>query len=84
MLTTVDNPFDPFTRWKDWLNYDISHDNGCCEIVGRLAATCPDSSPASNQHEYECAIDNFVNSDATGFYKKVTKELDDEEVSTTN
>ena len=22
MLSTIDNPFNPFTQWDDWLRYD--------------------------------------------------------------
>lgn len=78
MLTTIDNPFDPFTRWEDWYNYDLYLDHGCCEIIGRLSAASSSVSPASQQHEYEAAIDSFIKHDPLRIYKKVYKELDDE------
>lgn len=78
MLTTTDNHFDPFTRWDDWLTEDIILNHGCCELIGRISAPSSDASPASQLHEYECAIDNIVKNDPTGIYKKVTREVPDE------
>lgn len=44
MLTTDDNPFDPFTQWDQWYAYDESHHYGSCEYLARVAKTSPDLS----------------------------------------
>lgn len=36
-ITTVDNPFDPFTQWDRWFNYDEQMNYRTCERVARLA-----------------------------------------------
>ena len=36
-ITTVDNPFDPFTQWDRWLNFDEQNNYKTCERVARLA-----------------------------------------------
>lgn len=77
MLTTTDNRFDPFTRWEDWLAEDTVLDHGCCELIGRISYSDADASPASQQYEYECAIDNIIAHDPTGIYKKVTHDVPD-------
>ena len=41
-LTTIDNPWSPFTQFRDWYNYDESHDYGSCSIVDRLSHTTDD------------------------------------------
>lgn len=75
-LTTVDNPYDPFEQFRDWLNFDESHDYGCCSIVARLAPTSEDMLPSEVNRIVEKAIDNFVFADPTGIYMKVTKEIE--------
>ena len=78
MLTTTDNPFDPFTQWDDWYNYDLYLDHGCCELIGRLGASSIDASPASQQREYESTIDNIIKHDPLHIYKKVSREIPDD------
>lgn len=36
-ITTVDNPFDPFTQWDRWFNYDEQMNYKTCERVASLA-----------------------------------------------
>ena len=37
MLTTEDNPFNPFTQWDDWYFYDLSKGYNTCERLARIA-----------------------------------------------
>lgn len=53
MLTTVDNPFDPFTEFNDWYNYDCEKKYFTCNYVDRIANT---NSSMTNE-EKEKAID---------------------------
>lgn len=34
MLTTLDNPFDPFTRFDEWLEYDTTLGYNSIEFFG--------------------------------------------------
>lgn len=36
-ITTVDNPFDPFTQWERWLQFDESNNYKTCERVAAFA-----------------------------------------------
>lgn len=36
-ITTVDNPWNPFTNWDEWLQYDRSMGYFTCEKLDRLA-----------------------------------------------
>lgn len=36
-LTTRDNPYSPFTEWKQWLSYDFSAGHNTNEKIARLA-----------------------------------------------
>lgn len=36
-LTTEDNPWNPFTNWDEWRNFDIVNRYFTCERISRLA-----------------------------------------------
>ena len=59
-LTTIDNPWNPFTNFRDWYNFDESHDYGCCSIVARLAITTEDMTTLEEAKEIERAINSFI------------------------
>ena len=42
LLTTSDNPFNPFTHPVDWRAYDEDHGYYCREYLARIANTSPD------------------------------------------
>ena len=39
MLTTIDNPFNPFTQWESWLRYDRDNGYYTNEYLARIADT---------------------------------------------
>lgn len=71
-ITTVDNPFDPFTQWDDWYAYDSQY-YGSCEYLGRVAQTSLDLSDQLNEIETERAIDEICKLNPV-LYKKLVKE----------
>lgn len=77
-LTTIDNPWNPFTNFRDWYNYDESHDYGSCSIVDRLSHTTDDMTLVEEAKEIERAILSFVEADPTGLYIAVydSEDLD--------
>lgn len=81
MLTTVDNPYNPFDNFDDWYRYDQDHHHFCCE---RLAQVVDDSKDLTEIEEIvmtENAINYIVSNDLLGKYIKVQKlcEIDDYE-----
>ena len=36
LLTTVDNPYNPFTHWQEWYNYDVENGYHTCSLLARL------------------------------------------------
>lgn len=71
MLTTIDNPFDPFTQFLDWLQFDNVNNYKCCELVARFARTSDAFSETENNKEIEDAIDRIIENDFLNIYKKV-------------
>ena len=74
MLTTIDNPFDPFTQFDQWYNYDVTQGYNTCSYLARIANTSSNLSDTINQLEIEAAIDEICELNLTGMYKKVVKD----------
>lgn len=75
MLTTTDNPFDPFTQFDDWFAFDEQNGYHTCAYLARIAHTSNGLGTAENYSEIERAIDEIVKYNLTGNYKKVTRPL---------
>lgn len=71
MLTTIDNPFDPFTQWDDWKRFDEYMKYYTCSYLARIAKTSDDLSDENNEREIARAIDEIVRFNINGMYKKV-------------
>lgn len=71
MLTTIDNPFDPFTQWDYWKRYDEDKKYYTCNYLARIAKTSDDLSDEDNNKEIERAIDEIVRLNIIGLYRKV-------------
>ena len=71
MLTTFDNPYNPFTQFQDWFLFDVEKGYNSCGFVGREARTSDLLSDEENDREIERAIDNIIKYDFTNMYKKV-------------
>lgn len=42
LLTTIDNPFNPFTEWVQWYLEDVRLGHDTCGLVARLSTTSDD------------------------------------------
>lgn len=71
MLTTVDNPYNPFTQWSKWYYEDqrLGHDTP--GLLARFSA----SSEAVNSYEAnDKAMSDIVKHNFSGKHIKVIKE----------
>ena len=50
-LTTIDNPYDPFTQYSDWLMYDITNGYNSNAYLARIAHTSERLSEQENEEE---------------------------------
>lgn len=73
-ITTVDNPFDPFTDFDNWYRFDES--KGYC-TSGYLARYFDDDTSDMSDAEYEerlsIAINKILNNDFMGQYFRVAR-----------
>ena len=73
MLTTIDNPFDPFNDYENWERFDIDHGYNSSSYLARIVTTSDELSDADNLEAVEQAINEIVSLNILGIYKKVSK-----------
>ena len=73
MLTTFDNPFNPFDDFKHWFEFDVENGYYSCSYLARIAQIEDDFSEEEANAEIERAIDEIVDNDFLNIYKKITK-----------
>jgi hypothetical protein len=71
MLTTVDNPYDPFTQWDEWFAWDQTAGYHTPGLLARIARLSDDLSEADEHHAIQLAIDEIVRENVLGVFKKV-------------
>lgn len=73
MLTTFDNPFDPFDEFDSWYRFDTDKGYNSCSFLDRIALTSDQLSDFENEKEIERAIDEIIKYDPFNIYTKVTQ-----------
>lgn len=73
MLTTVDNPYDPFTQFDEWYVWD--QNAGYCTpgLLARIAFSSDEISDADQLLAIQQAIDEIVTENVSGVHKKVLR-----------
>ena len=71
MLTTFDNPYNPFDECTSWFMFDEEKGYHSCAYLGRIAKTSEQLSDEENAQEIERAIDEIIKYDFQNIYKKV-------------
>lgn len=74
MLTTTDNPFDPFSEFDEWFAFDTSHGYNTCSYLARQADMAPNLPDDVNEELVDQAMNEIVEFDLYGRYKKVSRE----------
>ena len=76
MLTTVDNPFSPFTEYEAWFSFDRAAGYDTPGLLARIIKTSDDLSQAEQDQAIEDAINEIVEHNALGLHRKVSLETD--------
>ena len=74
MLTTIDNPYNPFEQFDLWLLFDKEKGYNTCEYLARIVNLTNDMSEKEIEVATDRAIDDIIINDPFGIYKKVTSE----------
>ncbi len=74
MLSTVDNPFNPFTQFDDWYRFDEENGYHCCSYLARVSNSTEEvEDELFNRHNEE-AIDDILRLHNYQIYKKVVED----------
>ena len=73
MLTTVDNPFDPFSQFEEWMQWDEVAGYYTLSYLDRIAKVSNDTSDADQELAIQNAIDSIVKENVSGMWRKVTE-----------
>ena len=74
MLTTFDNPFNPFVDFVSWYMYDCEMGHNTCSRLARLADLNSEMTEKEANEEKERAMDFIIEDDLEGIFFKGTEE----------
>lgn len=81
MLTTIDNPYNPFTQYDEWYAFDFHKGYHTPEYLARVAVVSDGLSPADESLAIEDAIAEIVMYNFSGLYCRVTEKNFDEMIT---
>ena len=73
MLSTIDNPYDPFDNFSSWYMFDVESGYNSCSYLARIAKTSEQFTDTENEEEIERAIDEIIQYDFRNIYVKVKR-----------
>lgn len=71
MLSTIDNPYNPYTNFDEWYRYDMDMGYDSCGRLARIACFSDDMSDEEVDAENERAIDLIIKNDFLNVFIKV-------------
>ena len=78
MLTTFDNPFDPFEQFTSWDLFDHEKGYNTCSRLARFVNFTDDMTQQEENEEVERAIDEIIKYDVLNIYKKVKRTTEEQ------
>ena len=70
MLTTVDNPYNPFEQFTQWLLFDKEKGYNSCDKLGRIVQLRDDMTQNEIDEETKRAIDLIIQLDFTDTFTR--------------
>ena len=71
MLSTSDNPFNPYTDWDQWYAFDVAAGYHTSAYLARIVITSHELSEADQDLAIKDAIDEIVEHNFSGKHIKV-------------
>ena len=72
MLTTIDNPFNPYTQFDEWNAYDIKKGYNTLSYIDRIAYNSSDLPSEMQDRIYGEAIQEILDMNILGIYVLAT------------
>jgi hypothetical protein len=74
MLTTIDNPYNPFTQFNEWYTHDVFAGHNSLALLARIALFSDEMSDTDQQLAIDNAIDEIVYENVSGMHRKITAD----------
>lgn len=74
MLSTKDNPFNPFKQYEDWLAFDTMKGYNTCAYLARIVKSSDELSSVDQTKAIDDAIDEILKYNLIGNYYKVIND----------
>lgn len=73
MLTTIDNPYNPFVQFDEWFAFDVQKGYNTCAYLARIAKVSDELSEEEENYAIDEAIDEIIRLNLSGMHKKVSR-----------
>lgn len=74
MLTTKDNPYNPFVNYDLWFAYDTIHEYNTCAYIARIIRDSSDMTEEEYEIEYNRAMNEIISRDPLGIYTRISDQ----------
>lgn len=75
MLTTIDNPYNPFTQYDEWMTFDESMGYYTNGLLARIVITSDELSEADQVLALNQAIDEIISENVSGMHTRAFQNL---------
>jgi hypothetical protein len=74
MLSTTDNPYNPFTEFDQWYAFDTQVGHHTLALLGRVCITSDELSELDQSRAIDHAMDEIVAENASGMHLLVSED----------
>ena len=74
MVTTIDNPWNPFVHYHEWLSYDMQHGYFTDQWMYVLTKTSNDLRPEEIEEQIDAGVTRLLEIDPYGLHVKVYED----------
>jgi hypothetical protein len=74
MLTTVDNPYSPFSQFDEWFAFDTRKGYNTSGLLARIVVTSSELSESDQSVAIELAIEEIVRENVSGMHRSVVAD----------
>lgn len=76
MLTTIDNPYNPFTHYPQWEEFDTSRGYQTPSYLARVTTSSEELSDEDQEIAIDNAISEIIQENTLGIYRTITENGD--------
>ena len=80
MLTTIDNPWNPFTHYEEWYALDALLGYHTPALLARVTVSSNELSDYDQELDIIRAINEIVSENASGMHRKVSSKSFEKEI----